>query len=295
MSNKGYLAIIGILLLLCGGIGYKFYSLKQSTTKQIEDLNVENQESEIEKQKLEIDLQKMLISYDTLQTENEEILHAMAEQRIEIEDLLKKVRYGNAQIGDLKAEAGTLRRIMQDYVHEIDSLNTLTQNLTAQVGDLETEVQQRNQKIEGLEEKTGNLEEMVASGQTLQSNGMSSQGIRLTNSGNQKEATRASRVDMFKTCFSLIKNPIAEPGNKTLYMKVISPSGKILPAEGGTKSFTFDGENTAYSVSRTIDYRNESMDVCIYYTASGDLESGDYTVFVYEGSKKIGSTELTLK
>ena len=295
MSNKGYLAIIGILVIVVGGLGYKFYSFKKNAEQEIQNLDVEYQASEIERERLELDLEKMIIGYDTLKTENEQMLLAMAEQRVEIEGLLKKVKSGRYEISSLKQEGETLRRIMKSYVAQIDSLNTINQNLTAQVGDLEQGIAERDMQIEGLEDKTNNLETMVSSGQTLQSSGMSAQGIRLTNSGNQREASRASRADLIKTCFTIIKNPIAKPGQKTLYMTIKGPDGQVLAAEGGAKTVELEGEMSAYSVERNIDYRNETMDVCIYYTVSGELSKGDYAIEVFEDGKKIGTTDLSLK
>ena len=38
MSNKGYLAIIGILVIVVGGLGYKFYSFKKNAEQEIQNL-----------------------------------------------------------------------------------------------------------------------------------------------------------------------------------------------------------------------------------------------------------------
>jgi hypothetical protein len=93
-----------------------------------------------------------------------------------------------------------------------------------------------------------------------------------------------------------MENPIAKPGEKNLYMRIIAPNGAILPNKDGAASIELKEEGTQnYSVSRTIDYNNQRMDVCVFYTVQSELEKGDYKMFIYEDGSKVGTIDLGLK
>jgi hypothetical protein len=284
--------VIAVLLLACAYLGYNLSKTGEEVVQKTE----ENEGLEMERQQLELDLQKMSFSYDTLKTENSYMMAEMAAQRTEIEDLLKKVKDKSWSVSKLKKEAGTLRSIMKGYIVTIDSLNQLNQNLMAE----NTELTQRVNTVEGentdLLERQENMEGLIATGKVLQTTSLTATAIRLTSGGNQRETSRAGKTEMIKACFTLMENPIAKPGEKNLYMRIIAPNGAILPNKDGAASIELKEEGTQnYSVSRTIDYNNQRMDVCVFYTVQSELEKGDYKMFIYEDGSKVGTIDLGLK
>ena len=56
-----------------------------------------------------------------------------------------------------------------------------------------------------------------------------------------------------------------------------------------------EGETQNYSIKRDIDYNNQEMDVCIFYSLQSEAERGDYKIFLYDGSTQIATTDLGLK
>ncbi len=292
MNNKVYIGVIAVLLLACAYLGYNLSKTGEEVVQKTE----ENEGLEMERQQLELDLQKMSFSYDTLKTENSYMMAEMAAQRTEIEDLLKKVKDKNWSVSKLKKEAGTLRSIMKGYIVTIDSLNQLNQNLMAE----NTELTQRVNTVEGentdLLQRQENMEGLIATGKVLQTTSLAATAIRLTSGGNQRETSRAGKTEMIKACFTLMENPIAKPGEKNLYMRIVAPNGTILPNKDGVASIELKEEGVQnYSVSRTIDYNNQRMDVCVFYTVQGELEKGDYKMFIYEDGSKVGTIDLGLK
>lgn len=291
MNNKVYLAVIGILVVISAVLGYK---LSQSSN-MVDQQGIVIEEGELERDRLEIKLQKMLIGYDTLKTENATLIAEMAAQRAEIESLLKKVKDKNWKIHTLEKETETLRSIMKGYVFTIDSLNTLNQDLLAQNEGLQEHVTAVEKQNQDLSQQQETMEGIIATGQILSTSRTGASGIRLRSNGKQVDTERASKAEMIKTCFNILENRIAEPGSKTLYMRIIGPDGKVLPPKDGGEQMAFDGEMGSYSVKRQIDYSNKAMDVCIFYTAQSEMAKGDYNVFIYEGAERIGSTILSLK
>lgn len=291
MNNKGYIIIIVLLVLVCGYLGYEI-SQRGDTIKEQKQ---EYTELDAERDKLEVDLMKMRMSYDTLDTENKQLMAEMDAQKQEIDDLLTKLRNKNYSINKLQKEASTLRDIMQGYVVTIDSLNTLNKELMAENKNMKTEVSSVKEKNEELLNRQQNMEKIIETGQTLQTSQIEALAIRLRNSGKQTDTRRARRAEMFRTCFILRENKIAPAGKKTLYLRVLDPNGNLMKSEDQNETRVFDGEEQYYSVSRTIDYNNQEMDVCIFYTLQEEPMSGDYKVFIYEGESQIGTADLSLR
>lgn len=291
MNNRVLLILVALLLLICAYLGYQVYQGNQA----IEQGEIELEEVSTNRDQVKLELEKMMFSYDTLTTENTYLMAEMAAQRTQIEDLLTRVKDRNWSISKLKKETNTLRDIMKGYIVTIDSLNQLNDSLRFENEGLQqniAEVQGRNQELTQRQE---NMENMIATGQILQATAIIPSAIRLTISGSQKETNRANKADMIKTCFTLMENKIAKPGNRELYVRIIGPDGKALPTKDGAAKFAFAGGEDYYSVSRPVDYNNAQMEVCVFYDVQNELEKGDYTLFLYEGQNQIGATSLALR
>ncbi len=294
MSNKGYLAIIVALLLTCSYLAYNLSKRGDTIETQTETID----ELDMERSALELDLQKLRFSYDTLKTENSVHMAEMTDQRMQIDDLLKKVKDRDYSVSKLKKEAATLREIMKGYVFTIDSLNQLNQVLIAENEEMRTKVDEVSTKNKELLERQQNMEGIISTGQVLQATAISATAVNLRSSGKQVETNRASKSEMVKACFTIVENRIAKPGEKKLYMRIVAPNGTVLPASDGNSTAKFGAEGELpYSVVRTIDYNNSQMDVCIFYTIpeSYELDKGDYKIFIYEGESRIGLVDMGLK
>ena len=211
----------------------------------------------------------------------------IAAQRDKVDDLLTKVKNGNWALSKAKKESETLRTIMKGYIVTIDSINQLNIALTKENIAMKEHVEEVKDRNAKLELRQANMEEIIAAGKVLQCSDVSAVGVRLLSSGRQRETTRADRADMIKVCFTLLENPIADSGDKNLYLNILGPDSAVLAAEAGVD----------FSAIRTIDYSNDRLDACIFFTANQPVElgSGVYRVEVLEETVVIGSTEIELR
>ena len=93
---------------------------------------------------------------------------------------------------------------------------------------------------------------------------------------------------MIKVCFALLENRISEPGSKLLHLRITGPNEQVL----------LSGDEDGYSASRTIDYANERLDACVFYTNEGEgsgLEPGTYLVEILEEDVVIGSSTIDMR
>lgn len=296
-SNKKQIIAIVILAVLSLVLGILYFTSEQKVVEKTESIS----SLEVEQLQLKSDLQEMLIQYDTITVSNDRMNAEIMGQQEQIKELLKQMEKHKDDayiIHKLKKEAGTLRDIMKGYIHTIDSLNTLNIDLRKDNEFLSEELSETKTKAQQLESSKKDLEDIVATGSVLQATGMTSAGIRVRNNGNQTEVNRANRTELIKTCTEIGENRISPKGKKTVYLRIISPDGVVLPSNDGENSqFEFNGVSGKYSVKRQVDYNNEAMDLCIFYTVDTEagLQSGKFIVEMYEMGTLIGKTDFDLK
>ncbi len=290
-SNTLLLALV-VLLLISNVVMLYLWNQKgdQAQQAQAQVAAVSSEKENVTKL-----LEDMLVQYDTLSSENEQLNAEMAAQQKQIEELMKKVQSGNYSLAKAKKEAETLRKIMQGYVVTIDSLNQLNQALTAENLSTKQELGEVKGQKAALETQSAEQQAIIARGSVLRSTVMTAGGIFERSSGKQVDTDRAKKATQVKCCFTVGENLTARPGNKTLYLRVISPDGSVLPAAGGDNRFQFNGVEGEYSAKRDIDYQNQPVEACIYWKAPGAMASGQYVVEVYESGGQVATTSFNLK
>ncbi|PCJ81964.1 MAG: hypothetical protein COA49_03090 [Bacteroidetes bacterium] len=284
LTSKQSIIAIVVLAVVCIFLGAKLFIGNQN----FDELTGEFGRLEMDKEQVVFDLEKMRFSYDTLQTENSMMVAEISAQRDRIDGLLTKVKNGNWELGRAKKEAETLRTIMKGYIATIDSVNQLNNALTEENIAMRNRVEEVQNLNEKLEERQGNMEDIIAAGRVLQCTEISAVGVRILSSGRQRETSRADRTEMIKVCFKLLENKIAKPGDKLLHLKITQPNGGVLSSS----------EDDGFSASRSIDYANERLEACIFYTSEDEslgLVAGAYMIEILEGDVVIGSINLDLR
>ncbi len=290
-SNTGLLLLV-VLLLISNVV--MLWMLMQRN-KEVDRSEQQVQNITAEKENVTHLLENMLASYDTLKTENEQITTEMEAQRAHIEELLDQVKRGNYDLSKAKKEAETLRRIMKGYVATIDSLNQANQLLTAENMTIRQELGEVQGQREALATKAQDLEGRITKGSVLHATTISSGALYMRNNGKQVDTNRAKRAEMVKCCFTLGENRVATAGDKVLYMRVISPDGKVLPSGDPDDRFSFNGVEGEYSARREVNYQNQPVDVCIFWNGGQELKSGQYLVEIYESGGVVGKASFDLK
>lgn len=290
-SNSGLIALV--VLLLISNVVMLYLLMQRNKEVDTQERKVASVISE--KENVTRLLEDMINSYDTLSTENELLTEEMAAQREKIESLLDQVKRGNYDLAKAKKEAETLRRIMKGYVVTIDSLNQVNQQLTAENVTIMQELGEVKGQKAALESRTGDLETIVARGSVLHTTSISARALFVRNNGKQVETDRANKAEMVKCCFTLGSNRVTKPGDKTLYMRIISPDGKVLTASETENRFRFKGVEGEFSAKREVNYQGEPVDVCIFWNGTEAMRTGQYIVEVYEAGELVSNASFNLK
>jgi tetratricopeptide (TPR) repeat protein len=109
----------------------------------------------------------------------------------------------------------------------------------------------------------------------------------------RKETTRIHNIDKLRICFTLRENPIATPGEKEVFMRIIRPDSRVITTSPDNL-FEYNGNKLVYSASRLVDFVNQGIEMCIFLDNNDDFIIGDYKVELYIENNIIGSTTFSL-
>ena len=288
MNKKVIIPLIVAGVLLLGGIVYLAISLGQQkqANKEMQEL------AELDKKEMENEYQMFADQYSELKTQinNDSIIEQLTQEQLKTEKLLEELRNVKAsdarEIARLKKELATCRAVIRSYVLEIDSLNRLNQNLTAENTRVKGQYAEATRQIQGLSADKQSLTEKVAIAAQLDAT-----GIRMTLKNKRGKATKKlKRCKTIQVSFNIAKNVTAASGNKTVYVRITTPTGKVLSA-GGT--FPYENKNLQYSMRKTVEYTGNETSVSTYWTVNEFLSEGTYNVSIFADGNMIGSRNFT--
>lgn len=291
MKNKKIIiisAVIGVLLL--GGIVYLSISLQQQ-----KQANRDMQElAELDKKEMENEYQQFADQYSEMKTQinNDSIIEQLTQEQMKTEQLLKELKNVKAtdarEIARLKKELATCRAVIRSYILEIDSLNRLNQNLTAENTRVKGQYAEATRQIEGLNADKQSLSEKVAIAAQLDAT-----GISLTAKNKRGKVTKSlKKCKTLQVNFSIAKNITAQSGMKTIYVRITTPTGSVL-TNGGT--FNYENRSLQYSMKRDIEYTGNETAVTTYWNVNEFLSNGTYNVSIFADGNMIGSRNFSFK
>lgn len=280
------ISLSAALVLLIAVMGWLLYDRKQEAIKL----------EEVTREKFQLinEFEDLSLEYDALQTDNENMNAELETRQEEITKLieeLNRTRINNtARINEYRSELGTLRDVLKSYIVQVDSLNR--DNIRLREENIKVRQQavvaetQLEQEIKVKEE----LSERVDLGSRLMVENL--EAISINRRG--RETDRIGRVEQIQVCFTLKRNAIAEPGMRTLYIRIIRPDNLVLTTSADN-IIMVDEEELIYTASRDVNYENIDIDACIYYNDDGSFIPGIYQVDVYTEGYQIGSGEFSLR
>lgn len=287
--------IIIILSVLCFGLATTVVYLLSSKQEVI----VKLEKSESTNVDITEELTLLQADFANLETDNEELNTAVEEQKARIAEMLEEAEKHKDDayiIAKLKKETKTLRKIMMGFVKDIDSLNTLNQNLIAEKEVITENLNQEKVRSTQLEQDKEGLKETVRKGSVLTAQNVRATGIRLKSGGSKEsETTKAKRAEQIKASFILGENRIAEKGEKEVFMRILTPDGKELSSGiNDANRFAFNGVKGYFCAKESIDYQNEEMSMSLYAKNKAGFIPGTYKVEIYADETLIGHTTLIL-
>ncbi len=213
----------------------------------------------------------------------------------------------NVNSFDLKRYEAKIKR----YESLLTQKDAEIAQLRAQNGELTTQNQTLNQENEGLKgerqsladsvnqyaSRNRDLAEKVTRASALRTESLSINALN----GRNKERTGGNYkprwIDKLKISFKLADNELAQKNEKTIYLRILDPSGAVISDMAtGSGEFTSNGQGMVYTASQPITFDNTRQEVSfIFGRPNQKFTSGKYTVELYSEGFKIGSGDFTVR
>ncbi|MDR0811371.1 MAG: hypothetical protein LBN23_03730, partial [Paludibacter sp.] len=275
--KKNNIVIISILAVVVIALAVAvFYFINKSKQKDMELREVVEMMT-FEKEQVEREFGNLATEYDgyTTTVRNDSLIKLLDVQKQKINQLLEELRVTKAtnarRIAELKAELATVRTVMVQYVHQIDSLNIENTKLKTEKEVVTRKYTEAAQTVEQLSREKNNLTEVVTRASKLEIVDFS---FRKLNSRGKKTTFFAQFVNL-EISFTIGKNITAATGQKTVYLRLTRPDGEVL-AKNPDNLFPFEDKRIAYSAKKDFEYEGENLEEVIYWKVEEIVQKGDY-------------------
>jgi hypothetical protein len=297
--KKLYLSAIIALLLINGVTLYFLFS------ENHERMDITDQKTALESnfRSLSDTLDAKKMEIDQYAGKNAELDKSIAEkqdmlnkQKGEIASLLSKNKLSAGELAKAHEMLDTYKTSINDLQAKVDELTRQNQALAMQNTTLSTDLTAEKQTTSQLSAQNEGLSKKVEVGSLFQVAKVDVEAIKVRNNGKEIEVKKAKAAESLKISFETGDNKVLDPGQVSLYVRIINPKGEtIAVADQGSGTITDATTNqpVQFTKKADIDWAQNSTKVTMYW--SQDIkEPGTYKVQVYQKGHVIGESELKL-
>lgn len=295
MNIKNLLIRIGIALGIMALVGLVLFFVnknKQKDKEMVEMIEMMN----FEKEQVEREYQDLTTEFDgyTSNIKNDSLIKLLEREKLKVQQLLEELRVTKStnarRIAELRNELATVRKVMVHYVNQIDSLNAENKVLKTENREVKRRIQEATETVEQLSKEKENLNEVVTRASKLE---VTSFSMTPLNNRNRKVGI-FSQIASLQFNFTIAKNITAQPGYKTVYLRIMRPDDEVL-TKSPDNLFHFENRNIAYSAKKDIEYQGEALSDVLYWKVEEIVQSGEYRADFFTDGYRIGSFTFTLK
>nr|WP_295929169.1 hypothetical protein [uncultured Dyadobacter sp.] len=298
-NNTGLVVGLILMTILAAVFGYLYYKEHNITQKQETDLEARVQElatSEIKLDSISKQLDARILEVQGLGGDVAELQKVKAS----LESDRAALRKGNASMGRKIKEYEEFLTKKDTEIAQLREENQqlISQNegLTQEKNELQTSRQAVRDSLSGVVAQNTELESKVTTAAALRARNVKVYAVSSKGKVREGENVKSKRVDKVRVDFILEKNPLTAADDKTIYLRIIDPSGAtISDTKTGSGVFQFNGQEQGYTVSKDVTYSNNNQDVSILYDRDASFPSGKYTIELYSEGFSIGEGSFSVK
>ncbi|NLI99819.1 MAG: hypothetical protein GX371_01520 [Bacteroidales bacterium] len=282
------IAVIGVLaIVLAILIGFLV-----TRNRQMSDMQ---EQFVLDKQDLEDEYEAISLQYEGFKfsVQNDSLLYKLENEQAKVQRLQEELRMTSAtdkaEIKRLTDELATLRRILRSYVQQIDSLNRLNEELRAENRQITDQYQRTTQTLRQVSQEREQLSEKVSLAAQLVATNIGAKAVN----DRGRDQTRLSRSTQFVVTFTVARNITAEPGERTIYVRIMTPDGSVL-SKSPSNTFPYENSDILYSMRRIVEYGGEEIPVTMYWDIEEFLMPGTYQADIFADGHHIGSHSFSM-
>jgi hypothetical protein len=296
--RRGAIILWSIILLLLASNGVTIWLWKTGKNEIIKEKIVKEQVI-VERDNIQADLVVLKSDYEHLQVKDAVMQKEIDEKKARIDELIKEAAKHKGDkyvIAKLKKETETLREIMKGFVRTIDSLNTLNIHLVAEKKTVLKQLDVEKEKQNVLIKEKDELKTTIAKGSVLSCFNVVAKAVSYKRGGKKEiETSKAKKTEKIKVSFTLGENKIAKAGEKTVFIRIMTPDGKeMAKSYDDNYKFTFNKSNGYFAGKETLNYANVEITGVTYCEGQDEFVPGKYIVEVACDGVIIGGASLKL-
>lgn len=284
-----------LLVLLLASVGLNFYLISSKNNIIIENKN-ERDSLITARIDIEKELNETYSELNKYKGENAKMdsllskaMYDLKSYEEKISSLMKSENNKDNLNQKLAQELKEIKSLRDQYLEKIDNLLSENQKLKKDNSDLNTKVEQMSK----------DLQNTVNTASVLRVEYLNIKTSKKKNNDKYFPTILAKRTNKFDICLTILENKIAKSGSRTIYLRLISPNGKVIGdrSQGsGTFKDLQSNSEMQFSLSKIVEYNNSNSDICFSWESENDkYEPGQYNAEIYIDGRYSSSKTIELK
>ena len=176
------------------------------------------------------------------------------------------------------------------YVSQVDSLNRINTKLVTENRSVTKKYQEATKTAEQLATEKQQLSKIVSIAAQLDARNI----VVTTLNSRNRTTTRLSKISLIQFDFSIAKNTTAEIGQKTIFLRIVTPDDAVLQKRA-TNLFPFENQTIQYSCKKEMEYGGEELSTTLFWNVEEVLLAGTYRVDIFVDAHLIGTQTFKLE
>ena len=266
------------------------------------DLNTLENEKEQQRADFQAEVDSLVRVHNELKANYGELSSQLAEKdSIIMADAqeIKRLLETQWDYNRIKKKVSELQVISQHYIHQLDSLYVVNEQLVAENERIREEVQEERKQNRNLQRQKEELTSKVNMAAVLRIYNLTADAVRFKGGSQETETDKAGRTERVRVTFTIGQNDLVDAGTKVFYMRIADPTKNIIcKGMGDEYAFMYQGEMLQYTEKIMVNYDNREKDVRAYYIkpSGKDMQAGYYFVDIYDDNNNlVGQTSFNLR
>ncbi|MHA8087804.1 hypothetical protein [Aquirufa sp. Wall-65K1] len=314
-SQQRIIGVLSLLLLIMSGLWvFERYQIQLFSLGNTEEKFAENASEQLDSISKQLQLRMIQIKklggrVSELEIAREQILgdkKELAENpQMDEADFKQKLAYYLRLLGLKDQEIKKLRKENTFLLARNDSLSREAKLLQDGLSNVQKALKdssetfglkqrELNERSRILEVRNQELVEKVSVAAALRAEGVNVYAI--SSRGKEVGIQKSKKIDKIRVIFHLQENPLASKEVKTIYLRIIEPTGHTLSDYSlGSGTFTFKSKELSYTAKQRIFYENNHQSVEFIYARSVPYREGKHEIELYAEGFLIGLGSFEVK
>ena len=227
-----------------------------------------------------------------LNQDYEELLD-LKEQLMRDKETLKNA--SESTIREYQDKIRTYEQLLIKKDEELDRWRNIAEELNQEVVKVKVEKTKLTDSISTVQKEKQKLEQVVAKAAVLKAEALRIDAISDKGKIRDGGDYRSKYVEKIKIAFKIAENNTAKIESKTIYMRLIEPSGAVLVGAEGGRFKEADGNDLNYTAQQQILFDNSGQLVTFIFNKGNPYKEGKHEVELYCEGHLIGKGTFTIR